>query len=272
MKTMTRRHALHALGTTGALCLYHGAYAQWPATGAQPAADTNEASDSSGGKSTLAQKYGGQRQSGWGHFRRSGCTFAGAHLGAGPGGVPPISVNSGREDVDTAYQNEGLKLTKLFNVKPAGAFMNDSGSPNAFATADRFFTNSYDGTIILGVSLIGKELQRDRGQGISVPAIMAHEFSHIYQFKEGSLREVSTPIRELQADFLAGWYMAKVGLNDIQMRPAMEAFFGMGDFNFHSSQHHGTPQERLDALVNGFECDANDIDRAFNDGKSYLGV
>jgi hypothetical protein len=267
VKIVSRRHLLQALGTTGALCLCHGARAQWPNPGAQPA---NVQPALPSGTADKAVKRYTHRQSGWGRFGRSGCTFSGARPGSA--GMPQISIYSGRPDVDQAYQDEGVKLTRMFNVRPAGGFMDDSSGPNAFATTERFYTNSYDGTVIFGVNLIAKELQRDRGKGISVPAIMAHEFAHVYQFKEGSLRQAATPVRELQADFLAGWYVQEAGLDEMQVRPAMESFFEMGDFNFNSPDHHGTPQERLDAFNAGYECGELDISSAFDAGRAHVGV
>jgi hypothetical protein len=230
----------------------------WPTPGQQPAAPPKAP------KREILRSSSAQP---WGHLGQ-GCTFS--HAGLAPGGGMGISIYSGSPVVDRAYQAEGEKLIRLFGVTPAGGFMDDGRSPNAFATTDRIFTNSYNGTIIFGRSLLRRELSRDYGRGISIPAIMAHEFGHVVQFQEGSLSDAATPVRELHADFLAGWYLSRLGLSDRQVQPAMRAFYEMGDTAFRDPDHHGTPDERLASITAGFNSSADDIDEAFREGLDHV--
>lgn len=206
----------------------------------------------------------------WGRFRRAGCTFNRSNANSGAGGIPQIVPYSGNPEVDAAYQREGLALVEIFEVKPAGGYFNDSSGPNAFATPIKYFQNSYDGTIAFGIRLLDMELRRDYGRGLSVPAIMAHEFAHIYQFMDGSLADVATPVRELHADFLAGWYMARRNISESLMKPALDAFFGMGDYHFNSPNHHGTPMQRLRSLLAGYADSATSIEEAFQSGLEHV--
>ena len=112
-------------------------------------------------------------------------------------------TQSPNSNLNAAFQQEGLQLIAVFNVAPSGLFFVDGSNPNAFATPEVMSANGPDGTVVLGLSLASQELARDLGYGFSIPAIMAHEFGHILQFKRGGV----TPGKnaELQADYLAGW-------------------------------------------------------------------
>ena len=88
----------------------------------------------------------------------------------------------------------------------------------------------------------------------TLPAILAHEVGHIVQFHEGS--RLATKPKELQADYLAGWYMANRDRSDqwseTSVQQNMSGFFRLGDYDYNSPDHHGTPNERFAALVAGF--------------------
>jgi predicted metalloprotease len=60
---------------------------------------------------------------------------------------------------------------------------------------------------------------------------------------------------ELNADCLAGtwakWADAQGRLDAGDIQEALDAALAVGDFDFLSSQHHGTPEERRDALMTG---------------------
>jgi predicted metalloprotease len=62
---------------------------------------------------------------------------------------------------------------------------------------------------------------------------------------------------ELNADCLAGtwahWAYSNGQMDDNGVKQALDAALAVGDFDFVSPQHHGTPQERRDALLKGFD-------------------
>jgi len=179
-----------------------------------------------------------------------------------PSGIPAL---------DQAYQREGLLLVQYFGVSPRGFYMRDNGSPNAFATSEVINALGPDGTVTFGLELMGREIQRDGGIGFSIPVIMAHEFAHILQFKRGV--RLPTKRMELQADFLAGWYLAKrQALSFYNVRPVLESFFQMGDYEFNSPNHHGTPHQRLMALQTGYQLSTQgaNLEDAFNQSFSFV--
>jgi predicted metalloprotease len=62
---------------------------------------------------------------------------------------------------------------------------------------------------------------------------------------------------ELQADCFAGTWANSVfeqgQLEPGDLEEATNAALAVGDFDVGNAQHHGTPQERRDALLAGFE-------------------
>jgi predicted metalloprotease len=87
--------------------------------------------------------------------------------------------------------------------------------------------------------------------------VVAHEYAHNVQQEDGVLAGHRSALpTELDADCLAGtwarWDYARGGLDDAGVQQALDAALAVGDFEFLSPQHHGTPQERHDALLTGF--------------------
>jgi hypothetical protein len=87
-----------------------------------------------------------------------------------------------------------------------------------------------------------------------MPAIVAHEYAHIAQFKyKFPWTEGKWP--ELHADFLAGWFIAhreRFPLPNDAYQAAASLYY-KGDYDFNDRDHHGTPEERLKAFRAGYE-------------------
>lgn len=158
--------------------------------------------------------------------------------------------STGNFALDNAFRNESPILSSSFGVVPMGWFYDDSEGENAMATPSVTNFQFPDGTVIVGLRLIQSELYRDGGVGLSIPGILAHEYAHIVQFKFG--RHPATPVNELHADFLAGWYLARRGYSYFTVGPAFQSFFSKGGYDFNSPNFHGTPQQRLTAIQAGF--------------------
>lgn len=175
---------------------------------------------------------------------------------------PRLLGSSGNPEIDNAHQREGLALVQTFRVSPRGFFFDDRGAPNAYATNKVVNSMGPDGTVVFGLTLINSELKRDGGYGLAVPAIMAHEFAHLLQFKRNS--KLPTKQMELQADYLAGWYLGQRSrFIYTDVRPAFQAFFQMGDYEFNNPDHHGTPQQRLAAIQAGFQASDLSLEQAY---------
>jgi uncharacterized protein len=93
----------------------------------------------------------------------------------------------------------------------------------------------------------------------AVAYVVAHEYAHNLQQELGVFDNSVSPTArpfELQADCMAGVWaysvFAKGDLEEGDIEEATSAALAVGDFDVGNEQHHGTPQERRDALLAGF--------------------
>jgi uncharacterized protein len=121
----------------------------------------------------------------------------------------------------------------------------------------QFAADLYNG---VARGLPGQRAGYGRAAGdFAVAYVVAHEYAHNLQQELGVFdnRPASTaePF-ELQADCFAGTWANSVyrqgQLEPGDLQEATNAALAVGDFEFGNPQHHGTPQERRDALLAGF--------------------
>jgi predicted metalloprotease len=94
----------------------------------------------------------------------------------------------------------------------------------------------------------------------AVAYVVSHEYAHNLQQELGifnnSITESARPF-ELQADCWSGtWAHSAFAAGDLEpgdLREATDAALAVGDFDRGNAQHHGTPTERRDALLAGFD-------------------
>ncbi|MFF9406395.1 neutral zinc metallopeptidase [Streptomyces anandii] len=141
-------------------------------------------------------------------------------------------------------------------------------TPNAtFCRADRQGSPAVAGTIYLPVTALQKVWEGDifgrlstQAGDHSVAVIAAHEFAHYvtrelqWQFQQ---RFAQYPLptgkwKELLSDCMAGVWSAHTHLKPTDVREAVTALEKVGDYEVNSPGHHGTPQERKDAVLVGF--------------------
>jgi hypothetical protein len=83
--------------------------------------------------------------------------------------------------------------------------------------------------------------------------IIGHEYGHSMQ-KHHSFTPENPTITELQADCLAGYYIGSVRNINFDEKDILKIYNVakfMGDYNFESNQHHGTPRQRAAAVLVG---------------------
>ena len=124
--------------------------------------------------------------------------------------------------------------------------------------AQRLAADLYEG---LNDDLPGQRAGYGRAVGdFGVAYIVAHEYAHNLQHEFGTFASApqgSSKPFELQADCMAGlWgnsvYRAgKLKPGDVEV--AMNTALAVGDFDYTNANHHGTPEERRDAWLTGFE-------------------
>jgi len=93
----------------------------------------------------------------------------------------------------------------------------------------------------------------------AVAYVLAHEYAHNLQQELGVFDNrvtASAKPYELQADCLAGSWANSVykqgHLEPGDLEEATNAALAVGDFDVGNAQHHGTPEERRDALLAGY--------------------
>jgi predicted metalloprotease len=124
--------------------------------------------------------------------------------------------------------------------------------------AQRFAADLYRG---VAEGLPGESAGYGRAAGdFAVAYVLAHEYAHNLQHELGvfdnSVTAAARPF-ELQADCMSGTWAHSVYeeglLQPGDLEEATSAALAVGDFDVGNAQHHGTPQERRDALLTGFD-------------------
>lgn len=169
-----------------------------------------------------------------------------------------LTNSTGNQQFDNAVSVDITELMKQFQVF-VPVYFEDSDVKNAYFTSETYpdlraadaekSTQAYDGTVVIGFGLWNDETVKNAG--FALPAVIAHEYAHAMQYKKNFPH--SGKLRELHADYLAGWFTGHRGRWTFQNDASiMKSFFDKGDFNFFEEGHHGTPQERANAFYNGY--------------------
>ncbi len=189
-----------------------------------------------------------------------------------------FAETTGDPDFDRALGRAIIKLAGFFGEQPAFGIVNDEHHDNAWAM-DQTPPGATFGTVGFGSTMLEK-LRKFDASGMAIMAIVAHEFGHIAQYRRNVMGELNggqTSVRrsELHADYLTGCYLGWVKRNEprVSVRLAGQFMEAIGDTNFSSEHHHGTPEERYASVDAGFVL-AKAQDLAFDDyfarGKAYV--
>lgn len=175
-----------------------------------------------------------------------------------------ILVLLGDARLDSAIYEDLEQLSLLFNVSVPIYFPKTDSKVAYFDTSkypelmkkDGVDPNTpITGSVFISTGFLENEFAENYGSEMSVPAIIAHEFSHALQYQMNSPFPKGIK-RELQADFLAGWYVAH---RCACMKPqdagvAFRSFYNKGNLmDFFDPNNHGTKEQRLDAMQRGFD-------------------
>jgi uncharacterized protein len=137
--------------------------------------------------------------------------------------------------------------------------------------AQRFAVDLHRGAL---PDLPGERAGYGRATGdFGVAYVVAHEYAHNVQHELGLFSlggaNSSEPI-ELQADCMAGSWGASVyaegRLQPGDIEEAVGTALAVGDFDVSSRNHHGTPQQRREAWLTGFESDDPSVCSRFAPG------
>lgn len=118
--------------------------------------------------------------------------------------------------------------------------------------------------------------------GGALTGVFAHEFGHVYQYKNRYRKQLddadalgSVRLREIHADFLAGWALPQAywitKVSDLHV--AAEQFFALGDIRIKSHGHHGTSLQRQTVMAAGYTwglASPDDPDKAAERGVAVM--
>ena len=101
-----------------------------------------------------------------------------------------VYVNTGWQALDAAMLEDITALNRVFGVNVPLYFLND-GSKNAFFVALKFPPlmqldgmhpdSQVTGSVFVDATLLRNEFQEGGGSGMSIPAILGHEYAHAMQ-------------------------------------------------------------------------------------------
>lgn len=159
--------------------------------------------------------------------------------------------SAGDMQIDAQFNKVKRELEDFFSIKVDLYFYEDEKGAQALTLCSSLHPETYSGTVRFGLALLKNELATQNHGEQAAAAILAHEFAHVFQCRVGgSLRHFK---RELQADFLAGYFLGRKshlpGYDIAIFSFAHELFEGGKWFE---SFHHGTPNERSEALIEGY--------------------
>jgi hypothetical protein len=193
-------------------------------------------------------------------------------------GKEPIISKSQDPAFDFALAHTLARLSEVMSVLPGFAYYDDRDAPNALATREVRLGKS-DGTVLFGQEFLRRMLAVEESPEVAVAAVCAHEFGHILQFKRGLDRrliagEPTVKKVELNADFFAGFFAGVRKLERPTFPAAVFALtqYNLGDTEFASRHHHGTPEERGRAITRGFEVaydERRTLEQAIEVGLAY---
>ena len=168
-----------------------------------------------------------------------GCT-ASANLNASDFGCGLVQ-STGISQVDALLAQEVPRMRSFFAVNPSFGYYDECDPANMNARA------SPKGFIIFGRYLAETFWSQSNGSTLPHNAILAHEFGHAHQYANG-WTYASGRSQELEADAWSGFYGALQKFWSGQdMNLYYQTMLELGDFNFNSPSHHGTPVQRFAA-------------------------
>jgi uncharacterized protein len=177
-----------------------------------------------------------------------GCTLSASAAGSAIPGCGQPTNTSGNSALDAAFSQEFFYQRSFWNLPSVSfAFLSDCDSPNAFA-------NPGNMGILFGTTLAAQTYSR-YGTPLPLWQVLAHEFGHMMQFTYGAawLDASTAAPRELEADMFSGFYLiyAKAFVSPAEMQTSLQQAFSIGDYAYNSERHHGTPLQRMAAVVAG---------------------
>jgi hypothetical protein len=166
------------------------------------------------------------------------------------------------KDVATSVLGEFANICNIFKIRSKLLFFGGDKSRNAFAKTAGTEPGLH-GTVYLGKDLVREEVEAYSWFNVDLWGIMAHECGHVVQFSGGqsfSIKGGELLRRELEADFLAGYYLGtKWRETPFDARAFRDSISQKGDVTGGTDQTHGTREQRVRAVEGGIRFGFNGI-------------
>ena len=167
----------------------------------------------------------------------------------------------GEPEMDAFFNITKPKLESFFGVKADVYFFDDKKGGEVKSLCSSKDPNQYFGTIRFGINLLKNDLWVESNGVYMTTAILAHEYAHLMQCKvDGALRGWK---RELQADFLAGYFLGRKSYNydeQLDIQSFADVLF-QGDW--YNPFYYGLPKERAQALIDGYHHADMSLEEAY---------
>lgn len=183
------------------------------------------------------------------------------------GSLGTLYKTTGNAALDQKFNNSQATLQNLFGVSVNQFVYEDGQSPNAYAT--RSDNPMYDGLVAFGRTMLASRLWNINKGEYAIAGILAHEYAHVMQIKKGTSYS-SGKLKELHADYMAGYFIGTQGFPQNGINAFANDLYSIGDYDFWSPQHHGTPEERVDAMLAGFQNRNLSANSAYSAGLKYV--
>lgn len=194
------------------------------------------------------------------------------------------SPSTGNFEVDLQLNRAIKTAADILGVNPTFTFFdpdrlrgeNELKGMNAFAWPVGILPGTV-GLVGFGIMRFRSELYAYDDTGTTVMCIIAHEFGHCIQFERNYWSDVKGLRCEINADFLAGYYLGrrKLSVPKLEFSRATELFERLGrPGNGDPNRDHGNSQERVQAARAGFEAGFDKrmtLNEAINAGWDYIG-
>jgi hypothetical protein len=225
-----------------------------------------------------------------------GCSLTAGRLAEVQQTMKPAS-GVGLAGLEKEIFSDIVSLRERYGLRPGATFIDDStDDPNAYAVPDVLVPSGDwgggDGTVLLGKNLFFQQF-RDSAvdvlhrapyeqrvldeHALNSLVIIAHEFGHILQFKNGLASDTAWQV-EPHADFMAGWAIdrnwvnALFGNQEKSFENAVRLMFSLGDTQFNNPKHHGEPQFRAAMVRAGQDAHDLPLQAAFEKGAKLVGL
>jgi hypothetical protein len=156
------------------------------------------------------------------------------------------------------------QMCQLFGVTAELKFYNEPGRSNAF-TVCRQSANQ----ISIGEKLIRQHSSTFNNDISAIVGAMAHEVAHLYLCRmhySGTATQ-----QEHLADFLAGYLLSvRSFFLPTNIFSFSKTLYEMGDSEFTSTQHHGSPEERVRYMTLGCNYGQTQVNDAYVLGQRWI--